>query len=588
MFSPIASRKSLPFLLVAGLLVPACSKMPAPFERKEKKVQSDQDAPFNPTNDYPAWAYDAPSYMKPVEELSPAASVREGDPLHYFTNQKLVQVRAPADYAAEDIPRVAVWWTDNNGFHWQKAGYFGRAQSFFPFEVEEDGDYGIRFVGPGQAPANETPAVPERVYHVDTTLPEGEVTIDPDQSQYEAGQKITISWRAADYHLIEAPVSIKMMTDFSAAEPRIVELQRGLADAGSITYEISPDAADHQVRFRVEACDRANNLGLGISPALQVVAPKPAGSSDDVAEAPLEASSVLPAGAAAEPAEEQATPAALTGTPAEEAAPPPPVSKAPGTRTPGPQGGPDAEEAVMSAVEVDLLGGSPAGAAPKARPAGAKAKSLDARRAEGTLFDASKPDRPAVKAAAELKKALASADTAESAPPPATKPPASRRFSMLPSDEEAMEKAAPEPEAAAPVETTTPPSRTEEPASKVEPVEPEADSSHELRMATALDVTRGNGLLVPMPATVEPEPPASTRLATIHPWRILGSMLSPPLQAVWSLPRGRLGYELNRLLDGRLLADNPVLRAVTEPGSVGSEFARTPADADEADGEPAP
>ncbi|HUN80582.1 MAG TPA: hypothetical protein VMV81_03645, partial [Phycisphaerae bacterium] len=149
----------------------ACSR-PAPFNTAARKSTDKADAPFDPPNTYPEWAFDSPQYVKPAQELTPEPKAKPGDPLHYFTKEKVVLIRQPAGYTPEEIPRIAVWWTDNNGFRWQKAGFFGREQTYFAFEAQEDGDYGIRFVGPNQEQAMQATAFPERVYHVDTTLPE--------------------------------------------------------------------------------------------------------------------------------------------------------------------------------------------------------------------------------------------------------------------------------------------------------------------------------------------------------------------------------------------------------------------------------
>jgi hypothetical protein len=619
MSRPAISRMTIPAILIAGLAISACDQ-PAPFKPQDKTLRSDRDAPFEPQKNYPEWAYDAPSYMKPVEELSPASSAREGDPPHYFTRDRLVQVRVPSNFPPEQIPRVAVWWTNDNGFHWQKAGYFGRAETFFPFEADEDGDYGIRFVGPGQPPASETPAPPERVYHVDTVLPEVEVAIDPDQSQYDAGQKVTISWQARDYHLIETPVSIQMLMDYSAEAPRVVELQRDLADVGSICYEILPEAADHQIRFRVEACDRAANLGLAFSPALQVIAPKPLTDSDAMTDAgPLPADSPTPDQDSIEPpAGQTATPAALTGSSTDEEALKPSGDSTDETDQKGSTSSDDEEETI-SAVDVGSTRGGPAGGplpSAKPRPTSTDGRltpksgkpsvfpdgeSPDGKRAESRLFDSSQTGQSAVKAATKLKEALIAAGVINSPPPTNPKRQAPQRFSMLPEDEDANDEA---------LTLGTPDQKSElvEDAVDAEPTKDDAKaerrqqrdvaektltpakalSNLKHQIAAAIDVTHGNGLLVPMPATVEPEPAASDKVATIHPWRLLGEVLSAPVQAVWSLPRGRLGYELNRLLDGRFLANNPAMRAVAEPGSAASDVARAPRDADDADGEVSP
>ncbi|MFQ5430065.1 MAG: hypothetical protein ACE5E1_07115, partial [Phycisphaerae bacterium] len=262
-------------LLGLGLAAAACNEPPAPFRTVDRSPRADRDAPFDPPNTYPGWAYDQPEYMRPPNEPAPEQRVRPGEPLHFFSNDKIVMIRQPGDYDPEEIPRVAIWWSDTNGFHWKKAGYFGRGQSYFPFEVKKDGDYGIRFVGPGQEPAQRVLARPKRVYHVDTVLPEVEVSITPEQTWYDPGELVTITWRASDVHPVEQPVRIGMLMDFTADDQDFIELQRDLADAGSISYRIPPEAVDHEITFRVEARDRAGNLGLAFSYPLQVVAPCP-------------------------------------------------------------------------------------------------------------------------------------------------------------------------------------------------------------------------------------------------------------------------------------------------------------------------
>jgi len=255
-------------LFVSGV---GCNEPPAPFKTVDRTPKADRDAPFDPPQTYPEWAYDSEKYMRPVEDLKPEPRVRPTDPLHYFTNKRTVMVRQPSGYTPEEIPRIAVWWTDDNGFHWQKAGYFGRQESYFPFEARDDGDYGIRFVGPGQAPAQPVGPEPERVYHVDTALPEVEVRIEPEQTWYHVGETVNISWRAGDAHLIANAVKLGVLPDFSAAKREMAELQRDLSDEGTISYKIPAEALDQELRIRVDALDRAGNLGTAVSHALQVV-----------------------------------------------------------------------------------------------------------------------------------------------------------------------------------------------------------------------------------------------------------------------------------------------------------------------------
>jgi hypothetical protein len=550
----------LPFLCV-GLFVVACSK-PAPFKPEDRTPRSDKDAAFNPAERNPEWAFNSPSYMRPVEELKPEPRAKEGDPLHYFSKERLVQIRQPGNEDPDLEPRVAVWWTDNNGFHWHRAGYFGRGQTFFPFEVEEDGDYGVRFVGPGETPAVNTPAYPERVYHVDTHEPQVEVKIDPEQSWYAAGQKVTISWQATDYHLIDDPVSIQLLKDFSAEGPQVVELQRGLAAEGSITYDIPADLNDQQVRFRIEALDRANNLGLAYSYSLQIVEPK----LTEKPEKPEAASDPVEQGAVAEAAEEDSeTVSPMQPDDAESVAAIDETKEEMGDSTA------DAtvedhvdsqntttqlDEAAIAAVEMDLIGHARE-AVPFGRPS-------SPARVDGDAKTTPSP-KPNLTPAQPVEKEVIQPNGTPTEP--------------VNAEETAQERTNEDPASVAAEKNALPPQKSREKEGGASPdVTPPKTVGSELRV---VDVTRGNGLLVPLPATVEPLPaaqPAVGRLATLHPWRKLRETLRTDLASVWNLPQSRFGRQLNKLFDGQNLAERPMLRPVGEPGAVTSAVAGVPAD----------
>ncbi|MBN2562314.1 MAG: hypothetical protein JXQ75_15425 [Phycisphaerae bacterium] len=558
------SRMILLAVAVAALTTTACNRMPAPFEVKDRSPRADRDAPFDPPNTYPGWAYDSPSYMKPAGELEPAPRAKAGDPLHYFTKETLVEIRQPSGYEPEEIPRVAIWWTDNNGFHWHKGGYFGRGQTFFPFEVEEDGDYGIRFVGPGQTPAVHTPAYPERVYHVDTTVPDVEVTIDPEQSWYQVGQPITIAWRADDYHLLEYPVCVSLLMDFTTDEPKVVELQRDLDHEGSITFEIPTEALDHEIRFRVEAFDRADNLGLAYSHAIQVVEQTLAAASE-VEDDLLETSDTGETFTDYDESSPVADPAEV----------PPRTEADIAADASGADGYATSSTDTINAAEFSLLGGGPVvvpfaradarspmgedrlawhGPTASAFPSGG---AVDGQRSPGGLFDTDLPVP-----ADSVDDELAGGGDPQAADQETTDPTDAEAITMVPTD------------ADAPLVLAQKASDLRDEDDEIAPVEvPDWIE----RVVSSLDLTHGNGLLIPLPATVDAQAP-DVRWATAHPWRILGDVLSSPLLTVWALPRARFDYELNRTFDGQFLVDHPALRPVAGPGAVERAVAGLPAD----------
>lgn len=274
-------------MLLAVLVAWSACDRPAPFKIKDTSPKSDREAKWDPPQSYPEWAYDKQRLMKPAQDLQPEPRARPEDPPHYFTNKNLVPIRQPGNYKPEEVPRICVWVSDNNGFEWKKAGYFGQFEADFWFVTSKDGDYGIRFTGPGQEPAKIPVASPERVYHVDTTLPKVDVRVEPSQPQYTPGQKVVINWKATDYHLTDQPVAIGYAIDFTASQPQWTELQKDLAAEGSYSFQMPAGATDHSVIFRVAALDRAGNLGLGFSHVLQVVGsgerPESAGQSTPMA-----------------------------------------------------------------------------------------------------------------------------------------------------------------------------------------------------------------------------------------------------------------------------------------------------------------
>lgn len=248
----------------------SCASRPAPFARDGDKMRSDRPAPFNPAKTYPEWAYDAPSYTRPVEDPQAEPKSRVKDPEHFFTSKPVIMVHQPEGYRPEEIPRVAIWYTRDNGYHWKKAGYFGRSATYFPLEVKKEGDYGIRFVGPGQESAMETPPNPVCVHHVDMTPPKVRLSLEPEQAWYMLGQRVTVNWTATDPHLEAMPARVSVIPDWESDQSRPIEIAREQADVGSIEYTVPANLMGDGFRIRVDAIDRAGNIGLAYSQTLQV------------------------------------------------------------------------------------------------------------------------------------------------------------------------------------------------------------------------------------------------------------------------------------------------------------------------------
>ncbi len=546
----------------------------------------------------------------------------EAEPEHYFTREKTVRVMPPDRYSTSEIAQVTVWWSDDNGFHWREAGRFNSEEEAFEFKPDGEGDYAFRFVGPNDPPAQKVLAAPELVFHVDATPPELQLIVEPEKSEYHAGERITISWQARDPSLESLPVRIGLLPDFAADSPEFVELQRNLVPNGSITYEIPSDAAQQQVLFRAEALDRCGNMGLAYSFAIPILAECADNPAAVLASQTPEALEVPEDGTApAEASPDELREARRTHV---------------GRLTAWARAASDRARAAISGIyaktqrapreglQSDAARVSPddAAASPQRRPS--------ERSRFASLFKTWKSK--ALHAAANLKqsveelvtgfaegsRARAVASATEAAPetplqvdlsePLRDRGPAfsarADEGDSLTDDGQAIDVPRPVPFAsavarlaetsarliwrgAAPSEypSGVARSRADDGLDQAESARGDAKVAAKSqengrgpgglanRFGTALrgafarfDPTRGNHLLVPMPATVEEEN-FRARFVTAHPWRILGELWGSPIPAVWSLPETQRAVSWHPEVRGRFLADHPTLRNVAEPAS---------------------
>ncbi len=260
-------RRSTTWLvLAAGVVCTGC-------------VQRDENPHWNPQGDYPEWTYDAPFYYRPSQELQVAEVIGQDIPI-YYTNSPYFFVVHPGGYQVIGEPRVAVWHSEQDGKEWRRAGFYGVEQTHFLFKAEHDGPHWIRFVGPGQGHSKVPPGTPHRIYVVDTARPGIELTIDPppwmDEEKkeprfYEVGQLVTLRWKVSELHL--AKDSIRLGTCFAEFPNNLIwsQFPMALASEGEIRVEIPVEAtADGGMRFRMEAADKAGNVGMAMTEVLQI------------------------------------------------------------------------------------------------------------------------------------------------------------------------------------------------------------------------------------------------------------------------------------------------------------------------------
>jgi len=256
----------------------------------EKSKKKQQQA-FDPTEQYPEWAYDAPFYYRPASERGEIGDTDPprwpGGPTHYYVRSRTVFLPRPSrtpttspatptiglrTTEAGFAPRTGVYWTETGGLEWHKAGYFGVDQTHFAYPAENDGVYGFRFIGPQMPPAKCSPPRPQVVYHVDTVPPEVVVYVEPNQPVYGVNEQVTVYWMASDINLVESSVSVSACwDDGESGKPPWLPIVSDQPVEGSMTFVIPPHAVGMSLKLRGDARDRAGNVGVGVSIPLPVV-----------------------------------------------------------------------------------------------------------------------------------------------------------------------------------------------------------------------------------------------------------------------------------------------------------------------------
>jgi hypothetical protein len=280
-------QRNLLIIMVLWLIGAGCQQ---PLHKRQAEM------PPDPGETLPAWAFDAPYYFRPPPDAVPAkASKPDRDlPDHYFVRKPVFLVERPDNQVALDrVPRIAVWWTNTNGCEWTRAGYFGLGQTHFPFVAGDDGDYGVRFVGPGIKESLTEETIPHRIYHFDSQAPRIKVTVEPQHPIYEPNEVIWIHWCAEDQHL--DPKCVRLAVCWSWENPDLLEYRESeiypmdspeeqakgasrfwkpfkpeFNNQGVLAYTIPEYAAGEAFQIQVRAKDKAGNYGAGYSKVIFV------------------------------------------------------------------------------------------------------------------------------------------------------------------------------------------------------------------------------------------------------------------------------------------------------------------------------
>jgi len=241
--------------------------------------QVDENPHWSPRTDYPAWTYDAPFYFRPSQEAQPYETVGKGIGV-YYSRSDYFFVRHPGRTQLTGAPRVAVWFSTDEGKSWEQTGYFGVEQSHFLFQAEQDARHWIRFVGPGQNTARGPVPLPHRIYVVDRKAPEIAIAVKPDPwvdkdkntpRIYKVGDEVSVGWAVRDVNLKSRSIRLESCIGKAPFQLAWGRFRGALPGEGRRVVKIPADAArEGVIRFRIEAEDKAGNVAAVMTPELKV------------------------------------------------------------------------------------------------------------------------------------------------------------------------------------------------------------------------------------------------------------------------------------------------------------------------------
>ena len=242
--------------------------------------QSDENPHWNPRANYPAWTYDAPFYYRPSAEAQPVESVGKGIDV-FYSRSNYFFAQHPGGCQLTGSPRVAVWFSIDEGKNWEIAGHFGVEQTHFLFQAEQDARHWVRFVGPGQEKTAKGPVpLPHRIYVVDRKAPEIAIAVKPspwdDEEKkvphiYKAGDDVAIGWAVRDINLKSDSIKLESCIGKVPFQLAWGRFRGALPPTGRRVVKIPPDAArDGSIRFRIEAEDKAGNVAAVMTTGLRV------------------------------------------------------------------------------------------------------------------------------------------------------------------------------------------------------------------------------------------------------------------------------------------------------------------------------
>jgi hypothetical protein len=196
-----------------------------------------------------------------AEKISDAGDSSAGRiPTRAVNSKRIVLEYEIKDIGPSGVSTVDLWYT-HDGHRWEKCPTGAQRTSPYVFEVKEEGLYGITLVASSGIGLKKRPPRPgdnpQIWIDVDVTRPMVRLTGCRVGTGADA-DSLTITWRAADKHFGERPITLSYAEQ---ADGPWSTIAASVENTGSYVWKM-PSNVPQRLMLRLEATDLAGNIGM--------------------------------------------------------------------------------------------------------------------------------------------------------------------------------------------------------------------------------------------------------------------------------------------------------------------------------------
>ncbi|MBY0524000.1 MAG: hypothetical protein K2R98_11410 [Gemmataceae bacterium] len=202
----------------------------------------------------------------PANPVQPNVAVQPapGNPPVRMVNSKRISLNYRLDDVGPSGAVVELWYT-KDGRSWQKYGEDPNPRPPFVFDVHDEGVFGFTLVvRSGVGIGDKPPQVgdpPQLWVEVDTTKPVVKLQNVDVGRGIDAGN-MTITWTASDKNLGTQPITLSYAEQVDGPWTPIIQ---NLENRGRYVWRMPPNGVPFKLLVRVEAADKAGNIGVAQS-----------------------------------------------------------------------------------------------------------------------------------------------------------------------------------------------------------------------------------------------------------------------------------------------------------------------------------